>query len=243
MSNFFSDVLGNLDGLEEDILGPDYPYYKYVNSPQKMGLGPEGSKIATNLGGLIAYTEILASGGGKASATGKPLGSKFFLKTGAKCKDKKTGEKVQRSMYINNVPDGSIPFISNMTGARFSALEGLIPGVLSDMANLNPLSIFQSFMIGNNPECQAVTMETIDSNNVRKDETAFVTTTDLQNMNPCWFKNGKNIVTGGRCEEGFSNIKSRADFPDDTLIKIYYSALGLFGIYILMKLYTKKKLL
>lgn len=243
MSNFFSDVLGNLDGLEEDILGPDYPYYKYVNSPQKMGLGPGGDKIATNLGGLIAYTEILASGRGKASATGRPLGSKFFLKTGAKCKDKKTGEKVQRSMYINNVPDGSIPFISNMTGARFGALEGLIPGVLSDMANLNPLSIFQSFMIGNNPECQAVTMETIDSKNVRKDETAFVTTTDLRNMNPCWFKKGRNIVTKQRCEEGFSNIKNRADFPDDILIKIYYSAIGLLSFYILMKLYTKKKLL
>ena len=57
-----------------------------------------------------------------------------------------------------------------MTGQNFSTLEGLIPGVLSDVAQLNPLAIFQAFMLGNTPECQAVTMETIDSKNVKKTE-------------------------------------------------------------------------
>ena len=166
--SFFSKALDDLQGLESDILGPDYPYYKYINSPSDMGMSADGDKISQNIAGLFAYTKVLSTGQGKASATGGPLGNKFFLKTGAKCKDKKSGEKVERALYINNVPDGSIPFISSMTGQNFSTLEGLIPGVLSDVAQLNPLAIFQAFMLGNTPECQAVTMETIDSKNVKK---------------------------------------------------------------------------
>ena len=244
MSDFFSSVTDDLDKLEEDILGPDYPYYKYVKSPQKMGMGPGGDKIGTNLGGLIAYTKVLASGGGAASATGKPLGNRFFLETGAKCKDTDSGEKVTRSLYINNVPDGTIPFISDITGSKFTALEGLIPGVLSNMEALNPLAIFQAFMMGNTPDCQSVTMETIDTDNVTGEQTAYVATDDLRNMNPCWFPDGKNVVTGEKCggSEGFSNIKvDRSQYPDDTLIKIYYSALGIFGLYLLMKLFTKRE--
>ena len=45
MSNFFSQALNDLEGLEEDILGPDYPYYKYVKSPQQMGMSADGGKI------------------------------------------------------------------------------------------------------------------------------------------------------------------------------------------------------
>ena len=64
MSNFFSDALNDLSSLEEEILGPDYPYYKYVKSPSDMGMSASGSKIATNIGGLIAYTEVLVTGTG-----------------------------------------------------------------------------------------------------------------------------------------------------------------------------------
>ena len=240
MSNFFSQALNDLEGLEEDILGPDYPYYKYVKSPQQMGMSSDGGKIGKNLGGLIAYTEVLATGRGNASATGKPLGNKFFLKTGAKCKDKKTGETVERSIYMNNVPDGSIPFISSMTGANFTALEGLIPGVLSDMAHLNPLAIFQAFMMGNTPECQSVELETIDTKNVSSKQTAYVATADLQNMNACWFPDGKNPFSGKECQEGFAPIRNKSAFPDDALVKVYYSALGIFGLYLLMKMFTRK---
>ena len=54
---------------------------------------------------------MLVTGKGRASKTGKPLGNKFFLKTGGQCNpiDKK-GNTVDRYLYINNVPDGSIPF-------------------------------------------------------------------------------------------------------------------------------------
>jgi len=62
-----------LDTLEQDILGPDYPYYKYINSPSDMGMSADGDKIATNIGGLISYVDVLITGSGKASATGNPF--------------------------------------------------------------------------------------------------------------------------------------------------------------------------
>ena len=166
MSNFFSDAMDDLSGLENDILGPDYPYYKYVKAPDKMGMSSSGDAISSNIAGLINYSELLLSGGGKASATGKPLGDKYFMQTAAQCKDKATGNKVTRSLYVNNVPDGSIPFVTGMTGESFSEFKGLLPGIVSDVSNLNPLAIFQAFMLGDNPECQQQTMEVINTDNV-----------------------------------------------------------------------------
>ena len=240
MSNFFEKALDDLDSLEEEILGPDYPYYKYIKSPSQMGMSSSGGDIATDIGGLIAYTEVLVTGQGKASATGKPLGDKFFLKTGATCKDKASGESVTRSLYVNNVPDGSIPFISSMTGASFTDFEGLVPGTLSDMNNLNPLGIFQAFMLGTNPDCQALTMPTIDENNVHGTETAYVVTSDIQNMNACWFSNGKNPVTGDKCKEAFSTIAPSGKMPSDPMSRIYLASLGLLGLFIVMKALERK---
>ena len=37
-------------------------------------------KFSKNIAGLFAYTKVLSTGQGKASATGGPLGNKFFLK-------------------------------------------------------------------------------------------------------------------------------------------------------------------
>lgn len=240
MSDFFQSALTDLDKLEEEILGPDYPYYKYIKSPSDMGMSTDGSKIATNIGGLIAYTEVLVSGGGNASATGNPLGNKYFMQTGAQCKDTATGNKVTRSLYINNVPDGTIPLISNMTGKSFSEFKGLVPGILTDMEALNPLQIFQAFMLGSEPDCQQLTMEVIDTNNVSKTDTQFVATADIKNMNPCWFKDGKNPMTNITCKEAFSKIESKGKMPSDILVQLYYSSLGLLGLYLLMKLVTMK---
>ena len=114
MSDIFSRALDDVDQLQEDLLGPEYNYTKQIKSPEEMGMSSQGSSsaISNNISGLISYTQLLVTGSGNASKTGGPLGDKFFLETGAKCKDKETGEEVSRSIYVNNVPDGSIPFIT-----------------------------------------------------------------------------------------------------------------------------------
>ena len=234
MSNFFEDVLDDAKNVEERILGPDYEYWKQIKSPSQMGMSTKGSisTIAKDVDGLINYVELLVTGSGGASKTGRPLGDKFFLKTAATCKDKDSGEVVDRYVYVNNVPDGSIPFISSASGMNFSEFEGLIPGTLSNLSAMNPMLIFQAFMSGSQPDCQEITLETIDVKNKRGTETRHVTVTDLKNMNPCSFGK-KNPVTGQKCKEAFGNVNN-SQLPDDFLVKLFYASLGIGGVYLLI---------
>jgi hypothetical protein len=238
MSNFFQNALTNIKGLENELLGPDYPYYKMIKTPSEIGMSDDGNAIAKNIGGLIAYSQVLVSGKSKASKTGEPLGTKFFLKTGAKCKDKKTGEKVTRSIYINSIPDGSIPFISSGLGTNFTSFRGLVPGTLSDLSRINPLEIFQSFMLGTEPECQAINMPTVNNNNVTSNETAYVLTNDIKNMSACWFPNKKNPITNEQCREAFSLIQPK---KNDFLTHAYLSSISLLCLYIFLKIWLRKK--
>jgi hypothetical protein len=250
MSNIFQEVLTDVKGVEERMLGPTYPYYKNIKTPTEIGMSTKGSLSATakDVDGLINYVELLVSGGGKASSTGRPLGNKFFLKTGAKCTDKETNQEVDRYIYVNNVPTGNIPFISSGMGVNFKEFKGLIPGTMSDLNVINPFAIMQSFLSGSNPECQQVTMETIDINNNRSSETNYMTTIDIQNMDPCIFPNKKNPVTNQKCRETFQNYSDEryeeneiSELPEDFLSQFYFASLAGLGIYLLYKISNKHK--
>ena len=247
MSNVFQEVLTDAKGVEERLLGPDYPYYEYIRMPDEIGMSDSGSlsALGKDIDGLVNYVELLVTGGSKASATGQPLGNKFFLKTGAKCVDKATGQDVDRYIYINNVPMGNIPFISSGMGVDFSDFKGLIPGAMSDLNVLNPFTILQAFLAGGKQDCQQLTMETIDVKNNKSTETHYVTTMDIQNMDPCVFKNGKNPITNQKCKEVFSNMDDNQIYsifktPDDLLVHAYFASLGVLGIYILYCMMLKK---
>ena len=139
MSNLFEEVLKDAQGVEEKLLGPSYPYYKNIKDPSEIGMSDKGSlkALGKDIDGLINYVEVLVTGKSKASATGGPLGNKFFLQTGAKCVDTKTDEQVTRYIYVNNIPQGNIPFISDGLGVNFSEFKGLIPGAMSNLNVLN----------------------------------------------------------------------------------------------------------
>jgi len=258
--NFFNKVMNDAKGVEEELLGPDYQYWKNINNPKEMGMSNNGSisTIAKDVAGLMNYAEVLVTGGGSASKTGRPLGNKFFLKTGATCKDVKTKNMVDRYVYINNVPDGSIPFISGAMGTNFSEFKGLIPGTLSNLSAINPMTIFQSFMSGATPDCQELTMETINTNNHSSTESHYVTLTDIRNMNSCYFLNGVNPVTGSHCKEAFRSyigdnkenvIADEEDLVDvdsiddetglPSILNAYYTCLGMLGIYIMYNIMTR----
>ena len=86
MSNIFQEVLNNAQGVEEKLLGPSYPYYKNIKTPSQLGMSSRGTiqQMSQNIVGLTNYVEVLVSGTSSASATGGPLGNKFFLQTGGK---------------------------------------------------------------------------------------------------------------------------------------------------------------
>ena len=166
-NNQLDQSQSNLGGLQDRLLGPDYNYSAQIRSPPELGMSSAGNfdALANDIGGLIKYVKVLVSGQGAGSRTGQPLGTKFFLPTMMQCKDKATGNNVTRSIYINNVPDGSIPFISSIgNGMNFTDFRGLVPGLASNLAQINPLQILQAFTAGSSPTCQAIKMETIKIN-------------------------------------------------------------------------------
>jgi hypothetical protein len=204
------------------------------------------STLATDIDGVIGYVSLLVSGNSKASATGRPLGNKLFLNTGAKCTDVKTKQDVDRYIYINNVPVGNIPFISSGMGVNFSEFKGLIPGTMSALNVINPFAILQSFLSGPKPECQEVTMETIDIHNNRSTESHFVSLIDLKNMDPCVFMDKYNRFSDKRCVEAFTerkknNIQSMFKVPNDIIAQSYFASLGVLGIFILYSMMNKMK--
>ena len=252
MANIFQQSLENGSTIETD-----YPYYKYIRAPTAIGMSDKGSlsQMGKNITGLISYVDLLVSGKSKASTTGQPLGNKFFLETGGKCIDKSTKKEVDRYVYINNVPLGNVPFISSGMGVNFSDFKGLIPGTISNLNAFNPSALMRSFLVGSKPDCQQITMQTIDIYNNKSTESHFVTTVDVNNMDPCAFSNKINPNTRARCRETFSNIKNQLNvdnyecvdhhfkIPNDPIVQAYFASLGLFGIYMIYRLMIKNHLL
>lgn len=245
--NMFQEVLQNAKAAQEKYIGPDYPYYKYIKTPSQIGITSKGSlsALGKDIDGLVNYVELLVSGKGKASATGKPLGNKFFLKTGGKCTDKQTEQEVDRYIYINNVPSGNIPFISSGAGVNFSEFKGLIPGTISNLNAFNPMDMFQAFLAGSKPDCQELKMETIDIYNNRSTESHFVTLVDIKNMDQCIFPDKKNPITGDKCKETFSNITNTQQcytcykIPNEPIAKLFFVFVGLLIIYIFYRIMAK----
>jgi hypothetical protein len=250
-------------------LGESYDYWKGVKQPSEMNMSPGFSlgALANNVDGLLSYVEVLITGGGNASVTGKPLGNKFFLKTTGKCSEtnlekwrkerqedeaweksyqdvvdqegskkitedqatklknalteqkkkrdeSREGEKkiVDRYIYVNNIPDGSIPFIaSGADGNTFNDLRGLIPGAMGNLGALNPVPLFKAFTAGTYPDCAEISLQTVNKYNNKNNETHHLALVDVVEMNPCLFSNKVNPATGATCRggrDGFDMLSS-----------------------------------
>lgn len=277
---------GGLLALEEKILGPSYDYASHVKTPAQMGMSGDGNfgALADDVSGILGYVDLLIGGhcsmghcaskyldspSGKPGGTfSSPLGNQFFLDTAVQCNDKKTGKKVTRSIYVNNVPDGEIPFISNVTGGdvAIDEFKGLVPGIMSNIAQIHPMQILLAFVSGSSPTCQTVTMPIVDAktNKVTYDH-RYITNDDIKVMPRYWFpdkdgqrKSDYDTSEPSKKKDGFRSINeepytiggsslkgSKIDYskmPNDVVIKFYYSMLGLLGLYILLKLMLKKEI-
>ena len=215
MSNFFEKATGDLREFQNSLFGEQFDYAGNIKSPPQLGMSPDGDRIEENVNGLQSYIKLLFEGGGDASKMGGPMGKQFFLKTGAKCRDKKTGEQVSRSIYINNIPVENTPLSAGFN-LMFGGAQGLIPGILNNVENINPMAIFGAFMAGTNPDCMAVTLPARDSRGRVSSETQYMTVSDVKNLSPCLFKNRRNPITnkGADCISGFQNINEEKDYSD-----------------------------
>lgn len=237
MSNFFENVVKDAENIEQKYLGPDYKYYKQINTPTEMGMGSDGnlSTLANDVAGLISYTQLLVSGTGPASKNdGKPLGSRFFLKTGGQCKptDDKS-RKVDRYMYIDNVPDGSIPFISEGMDVKFSDFRGLIPGVLSDIDQINPMGIFKAFMQGSEPPCEEITLPV----NWKNVDGTWKSVPSFEETHYVPVSEAKEIKRRKNTREAFTNKTNNRELFDSN--NLFHISLGFLFLYLLYRFYTK----
>lgn len=183
--------------MGDNQFGQNYKYFKFIKTPDQLGLSPNGSlsSIGTNVNGLISYVRLLVEGTGDANNSRPvlnnsgnpellPLGDRYFINTKAKCTDLKTKKQVTRSIYIDNVPDGSIPFITQGLGdAKFSSIRGLIPGMLSNISHISPSKIFTSLMNGQYPYCLEVNRTTINENGEHGNETRYLIRDDIETLN------------------------------------------------------------
>jgi hypothetical protein len=268
MSNFFKDVVNDLDKVQTELLGPNYDYWKWILAPQEMGMSANGDlgALGNDIIGLIKYMETLIASGGAQRGPGEndPLGDRYFLKTGATCKDVTTGEDVTRSIFVDNIPNGDIPFISGALGTDFGEIVGIVPGVMSSTANINPLQIFQAFMEGTDPSCASVTLPVRDNKNNVSMGTGHLTFTDIRNVEPCLWQGATNPISGssrqgcaaltfqnGTCngcvKEGFQNDKALLDNQENMddcnkkIRMILQVSLVILAVYILFRIIHKKK--
>jgi hypothetical protein len=262
------------DEGDSSFLGPSYEYWKNIKQPGQMGMSPAFTldALSADVTGLLSYVEVLVTGSGNASKTGKPLGNKFFLKTNGKCREltiekwkkeqdedkqwdidynkvdvdlknktisedeatkkknelsalkkkreedrtKKDNKIVDRWIYVNNIPDGRIPFISSGSdGSSFSDLRGLIPGAMGNLSALNPAPLFKAFVTGSTPDCAEITLETVDQSNTKRTEKRHLALMDVADMNPCYFGGGLNPASGNTCQGFTNNAKSKTETSED----------------------------
>jgi hypothetical protein len=244
-----------------------YSYSASINAPGEMNMRTEGTTaaIGDDVVGILSYVRLLVTGSGRASKTGRPLGNKYFSTTPAFCTDVDTKKQVSRSIYVNNVPDGTIDMPFSTQGMNLGpGFTGLMPGVIANITRLNPLKIIGSITRGTDKECKQITMEVIGPDNVSDTEPAYVTLSDIQNMPPGWFNVSgfpKPAITRS-APEAFENrcgnkgpmptasmpmptmLKGQPKLdhmPNDLFIKVYYTSLGLLGLYILLKMILNKR--
>jgi hypothetical protein len=242
------------------LFGDNYPYYNYIKTPVDLKMSTKGdlATVGKDIIGLGAYAATLATGGDLngtwATTVKRPLGNKYFLQSGGKCNDVKTELEVDRYIYVNNVPMGRIPFISSLINANFTDMRGLIPGTIEQLNVFNPVAIIRGLASGSKPDCQELTMQTIDINNNESTETHFVTLADIKDMDNCTFLDKKNPITGEACRETFSNMDQTNTvdpslktygpaLPNDLKSQMYFISVGVLGVYIAFKGLQKMKLI
>ena len=211
-----------------------YSYAENIKSPTDLGASPRGdlTALSNDVKALISYVDVLVSGSGRGQKVA-PLGNKYFMDTGTTCTTT-AGVTKPRHVFINNIPDGKIPFVSSAMGSDTSSFKGLVPGLMENAAALNPMALFKAF--SGDSKCQEITLATRDTKNAAGSESRYVLNSDIADYSPCWFPNKTNPVTTKTCREGMENRP-----PKDPVLQMYILGIGMLGAYVVYRLFRKSK--
>jgi hypothetical protein len=222
--NVYQDSAKDPKGTQGSLLGKPYNYANNIKTTGDLGISDKGNMetLAKDINGMFAYVNLLISEDATASKTGQALGDKFFMKTGGQCKTTDTQKSVDRYIYVNNVPTRSTP--------------GLIGGIIQNVTKLNPFALMGAFMQSDTPKCMPITMETINADSNKGQETQYVALAEVRDMESSTFPGGNKPGV----PEGFANYYDMNDpsvkMPDDMIIQLYFVCLAIVGLYILYRL-------
>ena len=240
----------------------NYDYSANIKQPAQIGMSSNSSMnaIGDNIAGILSYIKMLVNGGGEASVVNGPMGPKFFVETPTMCKDVEDGKSKTRSIYLNYVPTGTLPasFVMPSLPGVATDYRGLLPGILTNVGQLNPVQIMNTIMTDTGNSCRLLKMETIDAKNRRKEGNGYVSDNDIRRMDDKWFSGQyprPYIPPVKDDDEGFENYGynnkddvfssvSEVNFNmvNNKLPSIYFNLLSLVGIYIVLKIMLGSKI-
>jgi hypothetical protein len=211
--------------------------------------------LAKNIGGIINYSNILTKGTGPAKIGNNPLGNKFFLKTAGKCapaenagtrcdaktpcpstapkcfknqcwkpvKNWKGGDgalKAQRWLFIDNTTKGKLPFIRGE-----SSFKGIVPGMLENIMEMNPIEVLTAFGGEATPLCKKV-------------KSKVTRVTKVRGRNKYYYENWNKYVALTDLPENFANRFQNLE--NKPILHLYNTGFGLLMVYILFCFLQKK---
>lgn len=174
-SGVFQDIKNNPRAAVDRLLGPSYDYTMGVQRPEELGVSDEGSigQVFTNANAIKQYTQQLI--------TGPLLGNTTFVETGGMCKAP-NGSIVPRWSYVDNrmglkdavdVLPGNLP---KALGGTADVFQGIVPGMMGDIAAINPVKPINGLVMDAIPPCVPLTCPVTDINgNNPRNDTKFVT--------------------------------------------------------------------
>jgi hypothetical protein len=128
----------------------NFKYSDYFENPAQKGVGSGGSfgQVKKNIDALIEYNELLISG--------PAMGNNYFIDSNVKCNNESTRECKGKNKYefVRNVPNGHMPCNLNLglSDLGFPDLKGLVPGMMEDIADTNPMGIVNQLVMSSDAE-------------------------------------------------------------------------------------------
>ena len=156
----------------DEFLGPNYQYSDYIKDTDEMGMSDAGTfgALTNNVAGIINYTNLLISGRGPAKRGSAPLGSRFFIKTGGKCKPaiKKRGKDGYPEYRERKKDKKLIDMYILIMFQKVNILEEIICivfGMIENVEKMNPLDIISVFTQNPVPYCKKISKPTTNKGN------------------------------------------------------------------------------
>lgn len=185
--------------VQTDLMGPSYSYADHLPRPDELGVGTDGSfnQLGSNMNAVGTYV-------GQMTVSGS-MGNQYYVNTGGTC----------------TAPDGSLQarynYINNMS-------NGLIPGVVGDIAGLNPMYLMNSLRTGSSPDCKCYQCPVTTG-------PAFQFLTP--NLSPDFDPRNCKVVDPANCPKVKSSTESFTNFS--TAVPLLIAGIAVCGILLLRK--------